>query len=102
MSPAVGAPFAPSQILSFEAVGRAKSWSCRRRIGTIARVLAFALIEAVTLPIWVVWILLPRSRLARHLARADWPWLLLGAIYGVCLVRAIVCLSGRRSGSRRS
>ena len=56
----------------------------------MARVLAFLLIEAVTLPIWAVWILLPRGRLARHLARADWPWLLLGAIYGFCLVRALV------------
>jgi hypothetical protein len=53
-------------------------------------VLAFVLIEALTLPIWAVWILLPRSRLARHLVRADWPWLLLGAIYGFCLVRSMI------------
>jgi hypothetical protein len=56
----------------------------------MAGVLGFVLIEAVTLPIWAVWILFPRGRLARHLARADWPWLLLGAIYGFCLVRSIV------------
>jgi hypothetical protein len=56
----------------------------------MAGVLGFVLIEIVTLPIWAVWILFRRSRLARHLARADWPWLLVGAIYGFCLVRSIV------------
>jgi hypothetical protein len=56
----------------------------------MAIVLAFVLIEALTLPIWAVWILFPRSRMAGHLARAYWPWLLLGAIYGVCLIRSIV------------
>ncbi|HEX3904917.1 MAG TPA: hypothetical protein VH853_18935 [Polyangia bacterium] len=32
---------------SHSKAGEAKSWSCRRRIGTMAGVLAFVLIEAV-------------------------------------------------------
>ena len=50
---------------------------------------AFAIVQLLPLPIWFVWLALPRSRAARHLARATWPWLVLGAVYVLCFATAL-------------
>jgi hypothetical protein len=67
--------------------------------GTMSTALAFKIVEALTLPIWACWILAPRSRLARHLANADWPWLSLGAVYLAVLVTFVARGGGLRPDS---
>jgi hypothetical protein len=51
---------------------------------------AFRIANVLPLPIWLVWIGAPSSRLARTLARSIWPWVILGALYLAALVTAIV------------
>jgi hypothetical protein len=46
----------------------------------------FTVVNALPLPIWAVWILAPRSALARRLARSLWPWTILAGAYVVTLV----------------
>jgi hypothetical protein len=41
----------------------------------------FQIANVLPLPIWAVWILAPRSRPARALARSTWPWGILAALY---------------------
>jgi hypothetical protein len=50
---------------------------------------AFQLVQFLPLPIWFAWIVLPRSGLARRLASADWPWVVLALAYLTCFVRAL-------------
>jgi ABA4-like protein len=50
---------------------------------------AFQLVQLLPLPIWFVWILLPRSRAARYLAGAEWPWGVLAFAYVACFAAAI-------------
>jgi len=50
---------------------------------------AFQLVQLLPLPIWFVWILLPRSRAARYLAGAGWPWVVLACAYVTCFALAI-------------
>ena len=50
---------------------------------------AFQLVQLLPLPIWFVWILLPRSRAARYLAGAGWPWAVLACAYLTCFALAI-------------
>jgi hypothetical protein len=51
--------------------------------------LAFQVCQLLPLPIWFIWIVLPRSSAARHLGRADWPWMVLASAYIACFVGAL-------------
>jgi hypothetical protein len=51
---------------------------------------AFQIVNVLPLPIWLVWMAAPSSRLSRTLARALWPWLILAAAYLVFLTIAIL------------
>ena len=47
----------------------------------------FRVANVLPLPIWVVWIVAPRSQASRMLARSTWPVVLLAALYtGLVLV----------------
>ena len=50
---------------------------------------AFQVVQLLPLPIWFVWIVLPRSGAARHLATVLWPWVVLAAVYLACFVVAL-------------
>jgi hypothetical protein len=63
---------------------------------------AFQIVQLLPLPIWLVWILLPRSHAARHLATADWPWMLLAAVYVACFTTALVSGGKLRPDSFKS
>jgi hypothetical protein len=41
----------------------------------------FSAVNVMPLPIWAIWMLAPRSRLARSLAASLWPWAFLAAVY---------------------
>jgi hypothetical protein len=41
----------------------------------------FQIANLLPLPVWAIWIVAPRSRAARALARSTWPWLLLALLY---------------------
>ena len=58
--------------------------------------IAFQLVQLLPLPIWFLWILLPRSRASRYLAAVEWPWVLLAGVYVACFVTAIA--SGGKLG----
>lgn len=45
----------------------------------------FAIVNVLPLPIWLCWMLAPRSPVARRLARSTWPWAVLATIYLVLL-----------------
>lgn len=45
----------------------------------------YLLINSLPLPLWLTWILAPRSALSRTLARALWPWAVLAAGYVVLI-----------------
>jgi hypothetical protein len=50
---------------------------------------AFQVVQLLPLPIWFVWIVLPRSGAARHLATVLWPWVVLAAVYLTCFAVAL-------------
>jgi hypothetical protein len=54
----------------------------------------FPVVNVLPLPIWLVWMAAPSSRLARTLARAVWPWVVLAVAYLVFLAIAIVQAGG--------
>ena len=58
---------------------------------------AFLIVQLLPLPLWVVWIFFPRSRASRHLATAEWPWMVLGAAYLTCFCAALA--SGGKLGA---
>jgi len=45
----------------------------------------FSIVNVLPLPIWAIWILAPRSGVARALAASLWPWQILAALYLVFL-----------------
>ena len=49
----------------------------------------FRIANLLPLPVWAVWIVAPRSRAARALARAVWPWVGLAALYAGLVVFAV-------------
>ena len=51
---------------------------------------AFQVVNVLPLPIWLVWMAAPSSRLSRTLARSVWPWVILAAAYLVFLTTAIL------------
>jgi hypothetical protein len=50
---------------------------------------AFQIVTLLPLPIWAVWVVAPRSRAARTLARSTWPWAVLAALYAAVVVLAL-------------
>ena len=50
----------------------------------------FSIVNVLPLPIWLVWMVAPTSRLAGTLARSTWPWAVLGTLYLAFMVVAIV------------
>jgi hypothetical protein len=50
----------------------------------------FPVVNALPLPIWALWIVAPRAQLSRRIARAVWPWAVLGALYLAFIVKALV------------
>jgi hypothetical protein len=50
---------------------------------------AFRIVNVLPLPIWLVWMAAPSSRLSRTLARSLWPWMVLGALYLLFTVVAL-------------
>ena len=50
---------------------------------------AFQIVQLLPLPLWFVWIFMPRSRASRHLATAEWPWVVLASTYVACFITAI-------------
>jgi hypothetical protein len=51
----------------------------------------FQVANLLPMPIWLVWMAAPSSQLARQLARATWPWVVLATLY---LVLVAVALAG--------
>jgi hypothetical protein len=51
--------------------------------------LAFRIVNVLPMPIWLVWMAAPSSRLSRTLSHAVWPWMVLGALYLVFMVTAM-------------
>jgi hypothetical protein len=49
----------------------------------------FEVANLLPLPIWLLWIVAPRSQAARTLAGTTWPWAVLGALYTVLVLHAI-------------
>jgi hypothetical protein len=49
----------------------------------------FQVANVLPMPIWLVWMAAPASRLSRTLARAVWPWAVLAGLYLVFIVVAI-------------
>jgi hypothetical protein len=41
----------------------------------------FSLVNVIPMPIWAIWMLAPRSQLARELAESLWPLAILAAVY---------------------
>jgi ABA4-like protein len=50
----------------------------------------FQIVNVAPMPIWLLWIAAPASRLSRNVARATWPWLILAAAYLGFLTVALV------------
>ncbi len=46
----------------------------------------FQIVNALPMPIWLVWMVAPSSRLSRTLARSVWPWIVLAMAYVVFMV----------------
>jgi Domain of unknown function (DUF4281) len=52
----------------------------------------FQVANLLPLPIWLLWMAAPSSRLSRQVARSTWPWAVLAGLY---LVFIAVALAGR-------
>jgi hypothetical protein len=50
----------------------------------------FPVVNALPLPIWALWIVAPRADVSRRIARAVWPWAVLGVLYLAFIVKALV------------
>ena len=49
----------------------------------------FQVVNLLPMPIWLIWMAAPSSRLARTLARMVWPWAVLAGLYLVFIVVAL-------------
>jgi hypothetical protein len=54
----------------------------------------FQVVNVLPMPIWLLWMLAPSSRLSRTIARAVWPWVGLAALYLVFIVVGIAGAGG--------
>ena len=43
--------------------------------------LVFSIVNLLPMPIWLTWVLAPKSKLARYFVDTLWPWMVLAAIY---------------------
>ena len=50
----------------------------------------FQIANVLPLPIWLVWMAAPRSRLARTLSGSVWPWIGLGVLYVVVMATGLL------------
>lgn len=57
----------------------------------------FGLVSLLPMPVWLSMLLFPRTDFTRRLVSAPWPFVALGAVYGVLLVVAM--LAGGVAGS---
>jgi hypothetical protein len=53
----------------------------------------FALLALLPLPLWVAMLLFPLSRLTQRMILSSWPFIILGAIYGLLLLGALATLA---------
>ena len=51
--------------------------------------LVFSIVNVLPLPIWLTWVLAPKSKLARYFTDILWPWMVLAALYLGLLVYAM-------------
>jgi len=49
----------------------------------------FQIVNVLPMPIWLLWMAAPSSRLSRTVARSIWPWVLLAAAYLAFIAIAI-------------
>lgn len=56
--------------------------------------LLYYAINALPAPLWLAWIVAPRSRLARSFAQALWPWAILAALYVLLIGSAMFVFRG--------
>ena len=54
----------------------------------------FQIVNVLPLPIWLVWMAAPSSRLSRTLARSVWPWVVLATAYLLFMGTAIASAGG--------
>ncbi len=54
----------------------------------------FRVINLLPLPVWLTWMLAPRTALARYLARSLWPFAVLATVYTALLVTAVFLGTG--------
>lgn len=66
---------------------------------TAARI--FSVVNVLPLPIWAIWMLAPRSRASRALARSLWPWAVLASVY-TAGIAYVLASGGFGSGSMDS
>lgn len=59
----------------------------------------FKIINALPMPIWLTWVLAPKSKAARYFCDALWPWAVLGAVYAALIAAS---LGGEAGGSLSS
>lgn len=64
---------------------RTSSKSRNRLCGPMTPEHLFYVANILPLPIWLIWLLAPRSRPSRALARSTWPWAVIGGFYAVLL-----------------
>jgi hypothetical protein len=53
----------------------------------------FGLLALLVLPFWLAMLLFPRTSLTRRLVTSPWPFIVLGAVYGLLLLAALATLS---------
>jgi hypothetical protein len=54
----------------------------------------FQVVNLLPMPIWLLWMAAPSSRLSRTIARSVWPWVVLAALYLAFIVVAIAGAGG--------
>jgi len=49
----------------------------------------FQIANLFPMPIWLLWMIAPRSQAARVIARSTWPWAVLAALYAALMLYAL-------------
>ena len=62
--------------------------------------LVFKIINTLPMPIWLVWVLAPKSKISRFFCDALWPWAVLAGVYATLIVVAMT--SGEGGGDLSS
>lgn len=58
----------------------------------------FALLHLLPLPLWLAMLLFPRTRVTEKLVISSWPFIVLGALYALLLLAAVVTLPPAQAG----